>query len=57
MIKEQGLWVHTGKLPPGFDTVQAIRDDPEERIRKMAGLSRNGTAEPVAAAPPPIPTP
>ena len=24
MVKKQGLWVHTGKLPPGFGTVQAI---------------------------------
>lgn len=38
MVKKQGLWVHTGKLPPGFDIVQAIRNDREERIRKVAGL-------------------
>jgi AbrB family looped-hinge helix DNA binding protein len=38
MIKKGGLWVHTGKVPPGFDIVQAIRDDREERIRKLAGL-------------------
>jgi len=38
MIKKQGLWVHTGKLPPGFDVVQAIRDDREHRIRTLAGL-------------------
>jgi AbrB family looped-hinge helix DNA binding protein len=38
MIKKQGLWVHTGKLPQGFDAVQGIRDDREERIRKQAGL-------------------
>lgn len=38
MIRKQGLWVHTGKLPPGFDIVQAIRDDREERIRKLADL-------------------
>jgi AbrB family looped-hinge helix DNA binding protein len=38
MVKKQGLWVHTGKLPPGFDIVQAIRDDREDRIRKLAGL-------------------
>ena len=38
MVKKQGLWVHTGKLPPGFDTVQAIQEDREERIRKLAGL-------------------
>lgn len=38
MVKKQGLWVHTGKLPPGFDIVHAIRDDREDRIRKLAGL-------------------
>lgn len=38
MVKKDGLWVHTGKVPPGFDIVQAIRDDREERIRKQAGL-------------------
>ena len=38
MVKKQGLWVHTGKLPPGFDIVQAIREDREDRIRKLAGL-------------------
>ena len=38
MVKKDGLWVHTGKVPPGFDIVQAIRDDREERIRKLAGL-------------------
>ena len=38
MVKKKGLWVHTGKLPPGFDIVQALRDDREERIRKLAGV-------------------
>ena len=38
MVMKQGLWVHTGKLPPGFDTAQAIREDREDRIRKLAGL-------------------
>ena len=38
MVRKQGLWVHTGKLPPGFDIVQAIRDDRDDRIRKLAGL-------------------
>ena len=38
MVKKLGLWVHTGKLPPGFEIVQAIRDDREERIRELAGL-------------------
>ena len=38
MVKKDGLWVHTGKLPPGFDIVQAIREDREDRIRHVAGL-------------------
>lgn len=38
MVKKDGLWVHTGKLPRGFDIVQAIRDDREDRIRKLAGF-------------------
>ena len=36
MVKKHGLWVHTGELPPGFASVQAIRDDREERIGKLA---------------------
>lgn len=38
LIKKDGLWVHTGRVPPGFDTLQAIRDEREERIRKVSGL-------------------
>lgn len=38
MVKKDGLWVHTGKMPTGFDVVQSIRDDREDRIRKVAGL-------------------
>jgi AbrB family looped-hinge helix DNA binding protein len=38
IVKKQGLWVYIGELPPGFDAVEAIRDDREERIRKLAGL-------------------
>ncbi len=38
VVKKQGLWVHTVVLPPGFDSVRAIRDDREDRIRKLAGL-------------------
>ena len=38
MVKVDGLWVHTCKVPPGFDTLRAISDDREERIRKLAGL-------------------
>jgi AbrB family looped-hinge helix DNA binding protein len=38
MIRKQGLWVHTGKLLLGFDSVHAIEDDREERIRKLVGM-------------------
>jgi AbrB family looped-hinge helix DNA binding protein len=38
MVKKQGLGVHTGKLPRRFDIGRAIRDDREDRIRKLAGL-------------------
>ena len=39
MTMRDGLWVHVGKFPGEFDTVQAIRDDREDRIRRLAGLS------------------
>ncbi|MFN0100503.1 MAG: AbrB/MazE/SpoVT family DNA-binding domain-containing protein [Bryobacteraceae bacterium] len=38
MIRKQGLWVHTSALPARFDIVQAIRDDRDHRIRKLAGF-------------------
>jgi hypothetical protein len=38
MVKRDGLWVHTGKLPPGFDIITAISAVREDRIRKLAGL-------------------
>jgi AbrB family looped-hinge helix DNA binding protein len=38
MVKKEGLWVHTGQVPPGFDLVQAIRDDREEQNRRLAQL-------------------
>ena len=38
LVKKQDLWVHTGRLPVGFDIVRAIRDDRGDRIRKLAGL-------------------
>jgi AbrB family looped-hinge helix DNA binding protein len=38
LVKKQGLWVHTGKVPSGFDITQLIREDREDRMRKLAGL-------------------
>ena len=37
MIKKNGMWVHTGKVPAGFDVVEAIREDREDRLRKIGG--------------------
>jgi AbrB family looped-hinge helix DNA binding protein len=38
MVKKQGLWVHTAKVPAEFDIVRAVKDDREDRMRKQAGL-------------------
>jgi hypothetical protein len=38
MVQKQGLWVHTGRLSPGFDIAHAVREDREERIGKPASL-------------------
>ena len=38
MIKKHGFWVHTGKIPPGYDVLKAIDEDREERMRKAWGL-------------------
>jgi uncharacterized protein (DUF433 family) len=35
MMKKQGLWVHTEKVPEGFDVLQAIRDDREGRVERI----------------------
>ena len=36
MVPEHGLWIHTGKLPMDFDILNAIQDQREERIQKLA---------------------
>ncbi len=38
MVKKDGLWVYTGKVPPGFDVVRAVEDDREARIREIGGF-------------------
>lgn len=35
MVKKQGLWVHTGDVPPRFDVIRAVRNDREDRIRRV----------------------
>ena len=37
MIKKGSFWVHTGKIPPGYDILKAIDEEREERIRKIWG--------------------
>jgi AbrB family looped-hinge helix DNA binding protein len=37
LVNRNGLLVHRGKLPKGFDWNRLIEDDREERLRKLAG--------------------
>ena len=37
LVRAGRFLVHTGRLPKGFDVLQAIDDDREERMRKVAG--------------------
>ena len=38
LIREGRFLVHTGKVPPEYDIINAVREDREERMRKLAGL-------------------
>ena len=38
MVKKDGLWVYTGKVPPGFNVVRAVQDDRDARIREIGGF-------------------
>lgn len=38
LIRKNGWLLHTGKMPPGLDHMDAVGDDREDRIRKLAGL-------------------
>ena len=35
--RKKGILVYTGKLPPDFDVVRAIKEEREERIRHILG--------------------
>ena len=37
LVRAGRFLVHTGKPPAGFDALKAIREDREERVRKLAG--------------------
>ena len=38
LVNRNGLLVHCGKLPKGFDWNRLIDDDREDRMRKLAGM-------------------
>jgi AbrB family looped-hinge helix DNA binding protein len=38
VMRENGLWVHTGKIDPDFDLNKLINDVREERIRDLLKL-------------------
>ena len=37
LVRAGRFLVHTGKLPKGFDVLQAIEQDREARLQKLAG--------------------
>ena len=37
LVRKEGRWVFTGKLPEGFDLQKFIEDEREERIRQQGG--------------------
>jgi AbrB family looped-hinge helix DNA binding protein len=38
MVQKNGVWVHLGKLPKGFDWDTLVDDVREERIKDLSGL-------------------
>jgi AbrB family looped-hinge helix DNA binding protein len=38
IVKKDGFWVYTGKVPRGFDVVRAVEEDREARIREIGGF-------------------
>jgi len=37
MVKKNGLWVHLGELPEGYDWDRLIDDEREDRIKYISG--------------------
>jgi len=37
LMKEGSFWVHTGELPAGYDLSSAVKEDREDRMRKIQG--------------------
>jgi AbrB family looped-hinge helix DNA binding protein len=38
MVQKNGIWVHLGRAPRGFDWSRAVDDAREERIKDASGL-------------------
>jgi AbrB family looped-hinge helix DNA binding protein len=39
LVRENGFWVHTGKMADGFDSQRLLSDLREERLRKILGTT------------------
>lgn len=37
LVQRQGLLMHRGKLPPGFDWSRLVEDHREDRLRELTG--------------------
>jgi AbrB family looped-hinge helix DNA binding protein len=38
MVQENGIWVHLGKLPKGFDWETLVDEVRDDRIKELSGL-------------------
>ena len=38
MVQEEGMWVHLGKVPRGFDWGKVVESIREERIKDASGI-------------------
>jgi hypothetical protein len=38
MIQKNGIWVHLGKLPKGFDWETLVDEVRDDRIKELSGL-------------------
>jgi AbrB family looped-hinge helix DNA binding protein len=37
LVRQDGMLVYTGKIPPGIDHTKLVENDREERIRELGG--------------------
>jgi hypothetical protein len=38
MVQRNGIWVHLGRLPKGFDWETLVDDARDDRIKDLSGL-------------------